>query len=201
MRDGEAPCDCRLSRESRRIARSGRLGRILACLASCGSLLGYGYTPPAGGQSAEEYELKAAVVFNLAKFVEWPPETFSTPADPVAICVLGESPISIPLEKAIAGKMLDDRKLVIRRISEARQIASCQILFSGAGRARSRPLPPDVKGVLTVGEEDRFTRDGGVVNMKMEGGRIQLQVNLKAADLARVRISSKLLKLVQIVTP
>ncbi len=45
-------------------------------------------------KAVQEYELKAAVVFNLAKFVEWPPDTLKGPADPIAICVIGESPIA-----------------------------------------------------------------------------------------------------------
>jgi hypothetical protein len=53
--------------------------------------------------------------------------------------------------------------------------------------------------VLTVGETDGFAEQGGMVNLKLESGRVQIQINLSAAEEARVRISSKLLSLAQII--
>ena len=54
----------------------------------------------AKGQSADEYQVKAAFLYNLAKFVEWPPESFKTSTDPMTVCILGSSPITDALEVA-----------------------------------------------------------------------------------------------------
>jgi hypothetical protein len=151
----------------------------------------------------EEYQLKAAVIFNLAKFVEWPPETLKGPADPITICLIGESPIAGPLQQAVGGKMLAERHFMFKQLPDARQGVGCQILFfsSSAGRGRWRPLLADIRasGVLTVGEADRFAQEGGMVNLKTDGERIQLEVNLQAAEQGHVWISSKLLNLAEIV--
>ena len=53
--------------------------------------------------------------------------------------------------------------------------------------------------VLTVGESDGFIEEGGIVNLKLDSGKIQIQININAADQAGLRISSKLLSLAQII--
>ena len=54
-------------------------------------------------------------------------------------------------------------------------------------------------GVLTVGETEGFASQGGIVNFKLEGGRVHLEINIDAAAQAKLRISSKVLNLAQIV--
>jgi hypothetical protein len=54
-------------------------------------------------------------------------------------------------------------------------------------------------GVLTVGETETFASEGGVVNFRIEAGSVRIQVNVDAAEQAKLRISSKLLSLAQIV--
>jgi YfiR/HmsC-like len=44
---------------------------------------------PAQLKPTGEYELKAAFLFNFAKFVDWPSNTFTEPQDPFSVCVLG----------------------------------------------------------------------------------------------------------------
>jgi YfiR/HmsC-like len=54
-------------------------------------------------------------------------------------------------------------------------------------------------GVLTVGETDTFASERGMINFKVQDGRVRLQVNVDAAEQANLRISSKLLNLAQII--
>jgi len=53
--------------------------------------------------------------------------------------------------------------------------------------------------ILTVGETAEFIDAGGMIRFVTESSRIRLQVNLRAADEARLRLSSKLLRSSQIV--
>jgi len=152
----------------------------------------------AGGQTPDEYQVKAAFLFNFAKFVAWPPQTFKSPTDAVSICVLGPDPFGRSLDEAVAGKSVDGRKFVVRQVDSLGQAGGCQILFFAARQkkhATDTPLP----GVLTVGETDGFAAGGGVIGFKLEGGRVRLEVNVDAAELGKLRISSKLLSLAQIV--
>jgi uncharacterized protein DUF4154 len=148
----------------------------------------------------DEYHLKAAFLYNFAKFVEWPAGTPESP-HPIAICVLGQNPFGPVLEDTVSGKTLDGRAFVVRRISEAKAAARCQILFvSSSERKRFGAILGELRtgGVLTVGETEGFIEEGGIVNLKLDGGKIQIQINMTAAEQSGVRISSKLLRLAQI---
>jgi hypothetical protein len=154
------------------------------------------------GQAMEEYRLKAAFVSSFAGFVEWPQEVLKSPQDPIGICVLGENPFGSALDQAIAGKTFRDHKLAAKEISDVRQATGCQILFiSSSERKHLRTIlrGPEVNGVLTVGESDEFTTEGGVIDLKVDGDRIRILVNLEAAEQSHLRISSKLLSLAKIV--
>lgn len=154
------------------------------------------------GQKAEEYRVKAAFLFNFAKFVEWPPQMFKTARDPIAICLVGQNLFGDALNEAVNGKTVDGRTFLVRQISGEQPSAGCQILFvSSSERRRLHIILGEIKteGVLTVGETDNFASEGGIINFKIEGGRVCLQVNVDAAEQAKLHISSKLLNLAQIV--
>ena len=56
-------------------------------------------------------QVKAAFLYNFAKFVEWPPHVFKTPADPIVICVLGQNPFGNALEDSVNGKTVDGEEI------------------------------------------------------------------------------------------
>lgn len=154
------------------------------------------------GEPVEEYRLKAAFVSKFAGFVEWPPQEWKNPSDPMLICVWGENPFGSALDQAVSGKSVQDRKIAVRYISGVAQIAGCQILFVSSSerkhyRSILKQIPPN--GILTVGDADNFTAEGGMVDLPLDGERIRIVINIDAAEQGRLRISSKLLGLAQIV--
>jgi hypothetical protein len=152
----------------------------------------------AQGQTADEYQVKAAYMYNLAKFVDWPAEAFSSPSQPIVFCVAGQTPLSRPLEDALAGKVVGQRPLVFRQLADSKQAGGCKVLFmSLPDQKRQRQTLDQVKGlpVLTVGEAEDFTAEGGIVRFLLDAGRVRLEFNLDAADDAKLRVSSKLLSL------
>jgi hypothetical protein len=48
--------------------------------------------PVASAQEANEYLVEASFLYNFAEFVEWPPQAFKSPSDPIVIGVLGKNP-------------------------------------------------------------------------------------------------------------
>src|SRR5207253_7847142 len=139
----------------------------------------------------QEYQVKAAFLFNFTKFVEWPAQTFKNASDPMSICVLGPNPFGKSLDEAVEGKTIDGRKYAVRQIAELEQAAGCQILFL---EARQKKLSPDVAwiGVLTVGESAGFAAGGGVIGFKLVEGRVRLEINVAAAEMGYLCISFKL---------
>ncbi len=134
--------------------------------------------------------------------MEWPPGTFANANDPIGICIVGQNPFGSTLENMVQGKKVGDRIFAVRRIADTQQASQCQILFIGATEwKRTRTLLDGVKGtgVLTVGETDDFTALGGIIAFRLDGPRVRIQVDLQTAEHARLRISSKLLSLAEIV--
>lgn len=149
----------------------------------------------------DEYQVKAAFLYNFAKFVQWPPGAFASSTDPIGICIVGQNPFGPALENMVRGKMVGDRAFVVRQLADTQQAKGCQILFIGAGEwKRVRALLDVLKGapVLTVGETDDFTSAGGVIAFQLEGPRVRIQIAPEWAERAKLRISSKLLSLAEI---
>jgi hypothetical protein len=150
---------------------------------------------------ADEYPVKAAFLFNIAKFVEWPADSFKGADDAITICVLGQNPFGGALEDVVRNKTVANRPFIVRDISNAPQAGKCQIVFvSASERKRFRSILEDLKGrsILTVGEAEDFTANGGIVNFKLKDARVRIEIDIGAADRAKLHISSKLLSLAEI---
>lgn len=156
----------------------------------------------ASAPAVDEYQVKAAFLFNFAKFVEWPPQTFKTDKDPIRICILGLNPFGTALGDAVGGKTVLGRTFVVAEIASAGQAADCQMLFiSSSERKHLVAILAELrtKGILTISETQGFGAQGGIVNFKLEDGRVRLEINVEAAAQAKLRISSQVLSLAQIV--
>ena len=156
----------------------------------------------AGGQEIEEYQMKAAYLYNFLKFVEWPAPSFANSTSPIVICVLGENPFGGTLQEAVRGNTANERTVVARPVADLAGARSCHVLFIGAATwKRDRPLLGALAGsaLLTVGESPGFAASGGIISFKLDGARLRFEINVEAARQARLRISSKLLSLADIV--
>lgn len=161
---------------------------------------GIGLKLPA--EQLDEYRVKAAFLYNFAKFVDWPAEAFPTPGEPFAICVLGEDPFGRSLDDAIAGRAIAGRPVVVRRVSEARQTGGCQILFVTPASGRhvvSILATLKHPGVLTVGESGNSRSEGLIINFTLEGGKVRFEIDLVAAADEKLRFNSRLLSLATVV--
>ena len=162
---------------------------------------------PAGAAAQgtyQEYDVKAAFLYNFTKFVEWPPEAFRSPDSPMAICVFGEDPFGESLDAVVRGETLNGRRLEVRRTRSLQELRDCQTLFvPGAERERFAEVFSAVRdaSVLTVGEVDGFLPQGGVIRFVVEQGRVRFEINLDAAERSRLKLSSKLLRLARAVYP
>lgn len=183
-------------RRSRRIAAGIAL---LAMLLPAG-ILSFAHGEP---QPAPEYAVKAAFLFNFAKFVEWPNDAFADIASPLVLCVLGKDPFGDSL-RSLKGKTVNGRPLAIRYVAVIEELDRCHLLFVSSSE---KPVLPKIlqatkgRSILTVGDMEDFARDGGIINLVKEESRVAIEVNLEAAQRSRLKISSKLLALAKIVKP
>jgi hypothetical protein len=157
-----------------------------------------------GGQDAAstEYQVKAAYLFNFAKFVEWPTGAFRSPNSPLVICVLGLNPFGSDLEGSIAGKTVGGHRLQISNLPHGLDASSCQIVFiASSEKGQMREILQSLTGasVLTVSDTSGFTDDGGMINFVLEGERVRFEANVDAAEHAHLRLSARLLTVAKLV--
>jgi hypothetical protein len=180
----------------------GRRRRLLAMLVAAGLTA----VAPLRAQprAAGEYEIKAAFLYNFARYVEWPPETLPAAGEAFVVTVLGEDPFGDALDAIIRDRTIRDRRLAVRRVARVEDVGDSQILF--ISRSESEDLPRilqrlEAAPILTVGETAQFAERGGMIRFRREGERIAFDINVASTERAGLRISSQLLKLARIVGP
>jgi hypothetical protein len=149
-----------------------------------------------------EYQIKAAFLYNFAKFIEWPTSTFRDPKQPMGICVFGRDPFGHALEEALYGKSIGSRSVFLGRTQQIPELARCQVVFVSA--AESSHVMEIVNGLrghsaLLVGESEGFASSGGAIQFVLDQNRVRFAINPDAANRAGLKISSKLLALATIV--
>lgn len=177
---------------------------IRARLASLGATLAVAmlaYAPVAAAESrpavsAKDLPLiKAALVYNICKFVEWRRDRAADEAFVIGIAGGGAGD---PDFGSLLGKAVHDRPLRTVVVTGAADVASCHLLFIGTNAAAAWPVleaAAKAAGVMTVGETDGFASGGGVVELQYDDGRLRFVVNKAAAQANQLRLSSQLLKI------
>jgi hypothetical protein len=147
-----------------------------------------------------EYEVKAAYIYNFAKFVEWPAR-FKDRSDLIHVCIIGDDPFG-PSLAAIEGKPVGECKIGVRRITSLQQSGGCEMLFIAASEEGELDgILEAVKNspILTIGDTRGFTQQGVMINFYMENSKVLFEINPKTAMRSGLRVSSNLLRIARIV--
>ena len=152
-----------------------------------------------------EYQLKAASLYKLTKYINWPATNFASANAPIVIGIVGDDPFGKTLDILVKDEIVNGRPLVIRRLNPGDDLQSCQMLFICRNEKEQLPaLLQKLKGghVLTVGDDSGFLDQGGMVNLVLVQEKVKMEINVTAAEEAGLQISSKLLTLaVRVVKP
>lgn len=150
-----------------------------------------------------EFQIKATFLFNFAKYVEWPNQAFLGPDTPFTICLAGD-PFQGAVEQTVAGERLEGRPFTVKHIELGDSARECHMLYIATSEARrSAEIIDAVRNlpILTVGEPEDFINTGGMIRFTESGHRIKFQINPDAAERASLKVSSRLLRLADIVRP
>ena len=170
----------------------------VACMAL--SLAGAKAVP---AESLAESEIKAAFVYNFAKFVQWPAPALGQAQAPLSVCVIGDDSFGPALD-TIDHKLAQGHEVHVRRRVRPEEARSCHILFvAESEHAQLAAILRAVSGasVLTISEIDRFAEAGGIIGLYKVDNKLRFSVNLEQAHASLLEINSQLLKLAKIVGP
>lgn len=175
--------------QTRRTRRNGGVGlaAVMACVLSA-----------VQAQTASEYQVKAAYLYNFAKYTEWLDQVVTNPTAPFVIGVVsGDDEFVDVLKQTVAGKAAGTHPIVVKRVESDAEMDFCQMIFlrSSAGRKRTEGAISSLgaASILLVGEDDNFLRQGGMVNLALKNGAVRFEINRDALDRAKIRLSPTLL--------
>lgn len=153
--------------------------------------------------TSKEYQIKAVFLFNFAQFVEWPASAFPEEKAPLIIGVFGDDPFGTYLDQAVRGEKVNNHPLVIQRYRNIEDVKECHILFINlSDKEQVTQTCKSLKGknTLTVSDGSGFIKQGGMIRFVKESNKIKFQINPEAAKADSLTISSKLLRLADVVS-
>lgn len=178
-------------------SRSHLVARLLLVLFLASAFGSWPRAAMAETATSKEYALKAAFLYNFAKFVSWP-EQRSASDSPVLFCVVGDDPFEGRLAAVLRGRSLDGSPLEVLHLTDATDARRCHVAFVASSEtcmASSALSALEGTPVLTVGETQAFSDAGGMIRFRIEDNRVRFDVNMAAARAEGIEISSKLLSL------
>jgi hypothetical protein len=172
-----------------------RLGAVaLALTASLVASAAAGNEP----DTTSDVAVKAAFLYNFAKFAEWPA---LVAVAPIVVCIVGDDAMAAALVETVRDQKISSHPLEARRAQDSATWRVCQVLFIAAAELqRSAARLDGIKTlpVLTVSDGKGFSRRGGIIELYADDGRIRFAINVDAAERAGLRLSSRLLGLAKV---
>lgn len=150
--------------------------------------------------AVDEAELEAAIVYNLLSFAEWPQDVLATGA-PVRLCVAATGGLASAM-KALQGRELRGMPMETQDLGTTAPTRPCHAVFvDGTSRTALSPLLKTLRngGTLVISDDTaRASDDAGIV-LSRAGTRYVFEIHMQPVKQARVRLSSKLLRLARTV--
>ena len=146
-------------------------------------------------EKPNEYQVKAAYLYNFGKFVTW--SAPSGEANRFTICVLGKDPFGALLDSVLANQMIEGQTVMARRLARPEDATGCRILFISSSedhKLKEILMVLAKNGVLTVSDMEQFSERGGMIEFVPQGGRVRFAVNVSNTEDAGLSLSSELLK-------
>jgi hypothetical protein len=177
-----------------------RRHRYIAAAALAATIAVHVQAPVRAAEATLEYEVKAAFLYNFAKFVEWPGHAFAAADAPLEFCLLGDNPFDGALERVISDRTAHGRQIRIRE-TPVESARGCHLAFvAGSEDQRVARIVQSLNAaegapVLTVGETEAFAKANGMIRLVVEEGGVRFDINTVAAEREGLRFSSQLLKL------
>lgn len=158
---------------------------IGTCFMTCG----------ANARAADQIErIKAVFLFKFFDYVSWDTPKGSNKT----LCTFGSHPFEKDLEFIAKMRQQDTINVIeIDRLTEAKK---CNVLYiHDIDNKTELARIPATANVLIVSSEKRALQNGGMIVMEEKSGRVQLSINLKAAESKKLKISSRLLQISNVI--
>ncbi|MGH8773263.1 MAG: YfiR family protein [Burkholderiales bacterium] len=180
----------------------GGVKSVKAFALLCAGLIALALAESARADTPSPAAVKAAFVYNFAKFVEWPTGAFFDAQAPLTLCLLRARESYDAVFTTIEGKPVQGRTLAVKHSVALKELKACQMVYldeHDAGRTRDALRALSETPVLTVSDIGGFAESGGMIGLFAADDKIRFEVNVEAAHIGRLKISAQLLSLARII--
>ena len=146
-------------------------------------------------------QIKAAYLYNFARFVTWPPEKLAGPDKAIEFCILDHDPLAPALDEVLQGKTIDTQRVVVRHVQRVEDMRSCHVAYLGGVDPAHISAALDAligASVLTVYEGGDTLR-AGAIRFFLEDRKVRFEINLAMARREHLDLSSHLLNVARVV--
>jgi hypothetical protein len=146
-------------------------------------------------RGSDEYEVKAAFLYNFALYTEWP----ALPTEAFDFCILGKDPFEGRLNK-IARKSVQGKAIHVRHLKSYDDVVACHLLFIPASEKEQYfRIAPVIKqySILTITDAQQIDEKWPMMMISLvpKDELYTFDINLATAKSAGLTLSSKLLRL------
>ena len=152
--------------------------------------------PAQADTQADEYRVKAAFLYKFGSYIEWPSESFARADSPVAIGVMGADTLAEELAQIVAGRNVNGRPVLVRRLRPGDPIAGLHMLFIGrsdGGRLAEILAAARGRALLTVTESEEGLELGSMINFVVVEDKVRFDVAPPPPESGNLKISARLL--------
>ncbi len=174
--------------------------QFIACALFIGILVGPVLPQEAPSWEVRAYRIKAAFLYHFAQFSSWPEDVFTGPQAPLRLCILGEDPFGEALQQ-LEGKTVRNRPLEIVHLAAGASALTCHVVFMGRmpdAVLRETLSQLQRRPVLSIGEQEAFLKQGGIIRLFTHKNRVQFEINLAVLRRSGLQLSSRVIRLAQL---
>lgn len=170
----------------------GLLFLVISIVLSCNSHAESGQA----NETANEYAVKAAYIYNILRFVSWPESSPLASTESLSICLFKKDPFNHYLD-AISGKTVGNKPIRIKTIIKPSDATSCHLVFIKDSKElvkfKANHQLKYTDSIL-LGNDIEFVENGGLFSFYIENNKVRLGANRTAIDSTRLKISSMLIE-------
>ena len=140
-------------------------------------------------------EVSAAFLYNLISFTTWPNQPQVT-----ILCLNGTEEHLYKTLDAIAKDRSKIRKVTVKNEISDPILHGCHILYFGEkSNSQTRDILTKIQkeSILTVGEDDLFLQNRGIIRFVFSDANMKMQISIKSLERSGIKLSSFLLNVVQ----
>jgi hypothetical protein len=143
-------------------------------------------------QERPTHEIHAAMLYNFIKYIQWPNES---EAGDFVIGVIGDENLFNTLKERYDGKPKGVKKYVIKKLADASESGSCQVVYVGKSKNRdfdNVKTSTTGKSVLTITDGNGLGQKGSCINFKVIDGKLKFELNQATVNSSNLKVSTQL---------